>query len=87
MGTEQDVDEDIVFEGVNDNSTAPQNKVPNVDQSDNVLQDEAFVDFEDALQSGETSNHAITLDFEGQIMYKASVLRLISTGVGLRNEV
>ena len=87
VGTEQDVDEYIVFEGVNDNSTAPQNKVPNVDQSDNVLQDEAFVDFEDALQSGRTSKHAITLDFEGQIMYKASVLRLISTGVGLRNEL
>ena len=28
VGTEQDVDEDIVFEGVNDNSTAPQNEVP-----------------------------------------------------------
>ena len=42
------------------------------------------MDFEDALQSSETSNHAITLDFEGQIMYKESVLRLISTGVGLK---
>ena len=86
VGTEQNVDEDIVFECVNDNSPAPQNKVPNVNQSDNVLQDEAFVDFEDTLQSGETSIHAIKLDFEGQIVYKASVLRLISTGVGLRNQ-
>ena len=59
----------------------------NVDQSNNVLQDETFVDFEDALQSGETSNHVITLDFQGQIMYKASVFRLISTGVSfLRNQ-
>ena len=50
---------------------------------DQIIQEEAFVEFEDALHNGESSEHPITVTFEGKVMYKASVLRLISSGVGL----
>lgn len=52
---------------------------------DEVMQIEAFIEFEDDLANGDTNNdHSITIEFNGQIMYKASALRLISTGVGLK---
>ena len=36
------------------------------------------------LNNGELTENSITIEFEGKLFYKASVLRLISTGVGLK---
>ena len=49
---------------------------------DQIIQEQAFVEFEDVLHNGESSEHPITVTFACKVMYKASVVRLISSGVG-----
>ena len=75
-----------LYIGVKENDETDLDEIENTEKLDDAHDnDELFNQFEDDLENGATeTNHTIKIKLGGKEMYKSSIVRLISSGLGIK---